>query len=241
MEPQAYVDALERESRALAEAADGHLEARVPSCPEWSVADLVWHTQEVHSFWEQVVGQQLQDPRTAVVGPRPPVDLLVTAFRRGADRLARLLAEADPKATVWTWAPQRNVAFVQRRMAHESAVHRWDAQAATAPPEPVEPALAIDGIDEFLDFFVDDVKDGVGETDSYSVHLHATDSRGEWVARVRGRTTEVARAHAKGDVAVRGGASDLLLLLWRRLDPRHVEVLGDAAVLDRFLARPSLE
>jgi hypothetical protein len=44
--------------------------------------------------------------------------------------------------------------------------------------------------------------------------------------------------HGKGDVAVRGPASDLLLVLMRRVPPGDppVEVLGDAAVLDELLA-----
>jgi uncharacterized protein (TIGR03083 family) len=235
-----YLEAIARDGGLLADAANGNLRAAVPSCPGWDVAELVWHTLEVHAFWGQVAGRRLQDHAHAVEPPRPPDDRLVTEFRRGVEELTRVLAGADPKATVWTWAPQKNVAFIQRRMAQETAVHRWDAQAAAGRAAPIDSALAVDGVDEFLDFMLPDVRAEQTDSASYSVHLHSTDSPGEWVVRVAGQEATVDRTHQKADVAVRAGASDLLLLLWRRIGPEDVDALGDADLLANFLARTDL-
>lgn len=67
-----------------------------------------------------------------------------------------------------------------------------------------------------------------------SVHLHATDATGEWLVHTDGR---VERAHAKGDVALRGTASDLLLALYQRVPLETVEVIGDGAVAHELVAR----
>ncbi len=122
-------------------------------------------------------------------------------------------------------------------MAQETAVHRWDAQAALGDPEPIEPELACDGIDEVLDVIVpsrlrgpEDAREGHGET----YHFHRTDGPGEWLVRFDAQGATVTREHAKGDVAVRGAASDLLLFLWGRLPGERLEVLGDASLLGRL-------
>ena len=72
---------------------------------------------------------------------------------------------------------------------------------------------------------------GHGET----VHLHQTDGDGEWIVTLGDRIT-VERGHTKADTAVRGTGSDLLLMLWRRVPPSQLEVLGQPANLERFLA-----
>ena len=60
------------------------------------------------------------------------------------------------------------------------------------------------------------------------------DHTGEEVWRYDGVVVE--RAHAKGDVAVRGPASDLLLVAWHRKPVTSVDTFGDVdraeAVLD---------
>jgi hypothetical protein len=58
---------------------------------------------------------------------------------------------------------------------------------------------------------------------------------------VRGGQLTVRREHARGDVAVRASASDLLLLLWRRIQPAAVEVLGDEGLLRQFSALTDLD
>jgi uncharacterized protein (TIGR03083 family) len=241
VETEEYLAALRREGRALGEAAErAGLRAAVPSCPGWITADLLWHIGEVHHFWGEVVRRRASHPSEVPEPERPADGELLGWYRQGLERLLGVLAAADPATAVWTWAPQKDVAFVQRRMAQETAVHRVDAELAAGAPGPVDPALAVDGVDEFLRFHTAGRREGAAPLDG-SVHLHATDAEGEWLITETGERLEVSGGHAKGDAAARGTASDLLLLLWRRRSPGDVEVHGDAAVLERLLARTDLD
>ncbi len=98
-------------------------------------------------------------------------------------------------------------------MAHETAVRRADAQAAHGPVDPVRPAeLAADGIGEVLDVFLvpESTQLGIGGN-GRSVHLHCTDTEGEWLLELLPDRVGVARGHAKGDCVARGTASDLVV------------------------------
>ena len=240
VDQRAYVAALRRDGSALADAADGNLGVAIESCPGWSMSDLVWHTLDVHAFWRQIVAQSLTDRHDTVEPARPDDRVLVGEFRDGVEALADSLASADVNTPVWTWSHQRNAGFVVRRMAQETAVHRWDAEAAVGREQRIDSDLAVDGIGEWLEFMLPDARDDVDGSGTYSVHLHCTDASGEWIVRVDGSDARVSAEHGRADVAVRGGASELLLLLWRRLDSNAVEVLGDGAVLEHFMERTDL-
>jgi uncharacterized protein (TIGR03083 family) len=246
MEVEALLGAFWRDGLGLAVAAEAAgLAAPVTSCPGWSVADLVWHTGEVHWFWTEDVATAWDSPAASVEPERPADADLVAWYRAGVDRTLAVLQAAEPQQPVWSWAPRGGTAgWVIRRMAHETAVHRWDAEDAAGTGWSVDAELAIDGIDEFLDHFTDTGADGAAAV-AGSVHLHCTDGAGEWLVTepVVGGRLEVVREHAKGDAAVRGTASDLLLALWRRRsldDADRYEVFGDTAVADRLLARAPL-
>jgi hypothetical protein len=114
-----------------------------------------------------------------------------------------------------------------------------DAESAHGVAQPVDGALAVDAVDELLDvimpFRLPDALTGNGET----LHLHATDVDGEWLVTLTSGRPTVERTHAKGDVAARGPASDLLLLLWNRADAdpsvrERLQVFGDSGLLDRW-------
>jgi uncharacterized protein (TIGR03083 family) len=236
-----YVNALRRDGEALAVAATGNLEATVPGCPGWSVHDLVLHTGEVHRFWRQIAERRLQDPRDVDRALNEPGDgPLLEWFRDGVARLADTIEHADGTEPIWSWSAQKNIAFMQRRMPQETAVHRWDAESAAGSELPIEPELARDGIDEFLEIFMpaeESSFDGHGE----SIHLHQTDGGGEWVLELGPERVDVERGHRKGDAAVRGPGSDLLLMLWRRIPLSSVEVIGDRALVERFISWVDLD
>lgn len=236
-----YLAALARDGSAFADAcAAAELNAEVNACPGWTVADLVWHLTEVHHFWRTIVGEQ----RTTWAGYEPPPRAgdgeLLAAYRGGlADTLAVLTA-VDPAQPNWTWSSDHSAGFVIRRMAQETAVHRWDADTAAGASTPIEAQLASDGVDEFLTYMLPDVVADAAPVGG-SVHLHCTDVDGEWMVRPHNDgTLVVTREHAKGDTALRGTASDLLLVLWRRMELATVDVVGDASVAARFVARTSL-
>jgi len=68
-----------------------------------------------------------------------------------------VLAAADPAVRCWTFLPAPSpLAFWARRQAHETAIHRADAQLAAAAAgsgadlDPFPAGLAADGVDELL-------------------------------------------------------------------------------------------
>ena len=146
------------------------------------------------------------------------------------------LVDARPEREVWTWTGQnQNVEWVRRRMAQETAVHRWDAAHAVGQPDDIDALVAADGIDEFLTYFTD--AEGVDGDLGGTVHLHCTDTPGEWfISSLTSDGIAFTREHTKGDVAIRGKASDLLLWLWRR-DAGPVDIVGDAELGARFRQR----
>lgn len=230
-----YAAALRRDGARMADTATD-LRRPVPACPEWDVAELLWHTGQVHCFWRSIASGEIGGPDEYTEPPRPADDDLIEWFRDGVETTAAVLEELDPAKPVWTWAKQKNAGFVQRRMAHETAVHCQDALLAAGIAEPVERELAVDGIDEFLSFFLP-VSPGDVDAD---VHLHTTDGEGEWHVAPGSDGWLVERAHRKAAAAVRGPASELLLLLWRRRGLDGLQVFGDEGALQRFLAAPSL-
>jgi hypothetical protein len=137
---------------------------------------------------------------------------------------------------MWTWfEPDQSAGFIARRVANELAVHRYDAQSARGTCTPVDAALAVDGIEEVFDALVTRRK-RTGRAAGQTLHLHGTDEgldgAAEWLVTLHADRVEVDRAHAKGDLALRGPVSDLELLLYRRPPLGEVQRFGDDAVLD---------
>ena len=242
MEHNAHLVALARDGRAFAEACHvAGLAAVVDSCPGWSVADLVWHLTEVHQFWRTIVGERRSTWEGLERPARPSDTVLLDEYRLGFNSTLSVLSAADPGQSNWTWSSDHTAGFVIRRMAQETAVHRWDAEAAARRDNAIEAELASDGVDEFLAHMLGDA-DADAPAIGGSVHLHCTDVPGEWMVRpTDAGGLNVIRAHEKGDAAMRGAASELLLVLWRRRDLTVLEVLGDKEVASRFVARASLD
>jgi uncharacterized protein (TIGR03083 family) len=228
-----YISALRWNGNAAARAARGmRMETTVPSCPEWNLRDLAHHLGSHHRW---VAGNLDQPPDGEAFKWRdePPADDAIPDWlEAGAEMLATKLAAMDPTKPCWTWVPfDRSVGFWARRTTHETAMHRWDAQNTSGAPDGVDAELAADGIDEYLGIL------GAFRGRPFpegSIHLHTTDTPGEWLARVGPEGIDVTREHAKGDVAVRGPASDVLLVFMGRTPMDTVDVLGDASLFDGF-------
>jgi len=242
MEHTSYLSALARDGAAFADSCTAAgLATNVASCPGWSVADLVWHLTEVHRFWRTIVAEQRSTWEGVEEQPRPTDAVLLSTYRNGLAELQATLAAASPMQANWTWSSDHTAGFVMRRMAQETAVHRWDADTAAVATSPIESALASDGIDEFLTHMLSHAVVDAPHVGG-SVHLHCTDVAGEWTVRpTDDGSYSVTREHAKGDAALRGTASDLLLVLWRRQDLASVDVVGDAAIAKQFVAHTSLD
>ena len=242
MNHASHLSALERDGAAFAEScAAAGLGVAVDSCPGWTVADLAWHLTEVHHFWRTIVGERRWKWEGYDRPARPNDDDLLPDYHSGLADTLTVLSAADPAQPNWTWSSDHSAGFVIRRMAQETAVHRWDADSAAATLTPIEPLLASDGIDEFLTHMLSYVIADASAVGG-SVHLHCTDVAGEWTVRPSDDGAHVVtREHSKGDAAMRGTASDLLLVLWRRRDLAHVDVVGDGDVAQRFVARTLLD
>lgn len=208
------------------------LDTPVPACPGWDVADLLGHHAGVFSF---ATAQLRAKPGSdlAVFDP-PPDGPALDVFAGAATDLLGALDDTDPSEHRPNWAGAPSAEFWFRRIAQETAVHRWDIQAAHGPAEPIELTLAIDGVDELCDTFLRFAGRrgirGTGET----VHLHATDDvvadgtveGGEWMFTFTPDGVETEHAHGKGDMAGRASASDLLLFVWNRR-PVDVTTFGE--------------
>ena len=113
-------------------------------------------------------------------------------------------------------------------------MHRIDAQLALGTVVPIDPALAADGIDELLWLLPRRPWAGPITGNGETVHLHCTDIAGEWMVEFAPDGLRVERVHAKGALAVRGSASDLLLWCSGRAGADSLDVFGDAALLTTF-------
>ncbi len=239
MDERTLLDVITEAANALAAAARAAgPDAPVPATPEWSMAKLVKHTGTTHRWVLAIAAtREFANPGDLDLGlPDDPASY-PEWFEAGAATLTETLRAIDPLADMWSWGVDQHARFWSRRMAHETAVHRWDAQSAQGGQDAIRTDVAVDGIDERLENLTPSMNfdprgpaalRGTGET----VHFHTTDAEGEWLLRFEPDGVVVSREHAKGDVAVRGPASDLLLYLNGRRELEGLDVFGDVGVLE---------
>lgn len=252
-----YIEAIRSNSAWLADAARAGLREPVPSCPGWSVATLVAHIGEVQRFWAHQIETRAQEPRElpdAAFDSCPGLlewyraaeegsaDLdaipggLIGWFEAATKELLAAFETIDPEETVWHWSGDNRAIAHLRNQAMEATVHRWDAQIAHPAITPIDPLIALDGIDQHFQVQIPAARrwgtaaQGNGET----YHFHRTGGPGEWMVRFDGDEVTVRPEHAKGDVAARGTVEDLFLWLWGRIPSDRLDVHGDAALLDRY-------
>ncbi|MET9603645.1 maleylpyruvate isomerase family mycothiol-dependent enzyme [Streptomyces sp. NPDC006512] len=246
---------------AVRRAAGGGREAPlVPSCPGWSLSDLVGHLGGVQRYLAHVLRGKLTaapdpsdlslyaipaDPAVRAAWPMPdrtpnrgPVpDALLDWSAAAAADLAGALSELGPDVPVWTWSPDRTSGFWARMQTIEQAVHRWDAETVTGDPAPLDPALAADAVAQTFEVMAPARRGwkpapaGAGER----YRFRRTDGPGSWTVEFTGDEVRT-EADGTGPVAVEaeGTASDLALFLWQRLPAARLEVTGDAPLLDHW-------
>jgi uncharacterized protein (TIGR03083 family) len=245
VEPPEHIAALERDGALLAAAAErAGLDAVVPPCAPWRVRDLLRHLGFVHRWAAGYVSQAREE-----MTDEPAEDELLLAgpgdaellgwFRDGHAELVRALRVADPGLRCWTFLPApSSLAFWARRQAHETAIHRVDAESAAGEVTSFPASFASDGVDELIMGFW---ARGRAHADRPScLRIQATDTGGEWLVELGAGTAARRRAATAdavvADCTVAGPASDLYLLLWNRPRPGdqnadRVTVGGDPRVL----------
>jgi len=228
------LSAVRREGEGILACAGQGLDVAVPTCGDWQMPQLLTHVASVYHRAATVVGERAT---TAVPWQQPPddVDDPLGYLGEALDELVQALSEAEAETPVWNWSPQPQVAaFWARRMAHESAVHRFDAQRAHGLAQPIADELAHDGLDELIDVILP----RVAERDSLAVPamtvvFEATDE-GTWKVRIDGAQIERLDVAKSPDVTVRGTASALLLAAYSRVAWTSLDVDGDTTVLDTW-------
>ncbi|MFI9343744.1 maleylpyruvate isomerase family mycothiol-dependent enzyme [Streptomyces sp. NPDC052773] len=232
------------------------LSATVPTCPDWSLEELVRHTGGALRWVELLVRTRAEKeiPLSEVPGGAGPeatgdAAALDTWLAEGAEAVVAALREAGPDAAVWAWSGINTAGFWARRMTHEVTVHRADATLAAGLPYEVAPEVAADAVDEWLEivrFVQRALPDGPASElrgTGRSLHLHATDTEpglnAEWVIELTEDGVAWHRGHEKATVALRGPLTSVMLAFYRRLplDAPGLEVLGEREVLDFWLER----
>jgi uncharacterized protein (TIGR03083 family) len=232
------------------------LSGTVPTCPDWSLEELVRHTGGALRWAELMVRTRAEEevPEEQVPGAAGPEAVgdaaaLDAWLAETGEQIVATLREAGPDAKVWGWAGKKSSGFWARRMTHEITVHRADAALAAGLPYEVAPEVAADAIDEWLQIveYVQrtEPQDVVGELvgQGNSIHLHATDTgpdlNAEWVVELTEDGVHWRRGHEKATVALRGPLTPVLLAFYRRLplDAKELEVLGERELLEFWLER----
>jgi uncharacterized protein (TIGR03083 family) len=250
METSRYLDCLAADYNLLRDAASSAgLDRPVPSCPQWTAADLVTHVGHVYLHKATVMRDgKWPDPFPPEDLPADPLAVIDLGYRELTAEFAS--RRADEPSLTW-FGPEQTVGFWIRRMAQETVMHRMDAQLAVGVPvTPAPDDLAIDGVDEVLKRFL--AYGSVEWPDEYATvrggHL-ATDAGKDtivvaagpvsWTVRPAPASVSVADG---GDGAARAevsAGSDLMLRwLWGRAGDESVTVTGDpawAAYLRRLL------
>ena len=257
LSPETYLDHIRTESARFREVLAGcDPAARVPSCPDWSAADLLWHLATVQRWWAEVVTARPTRPEE-IDSPRPDsYDELLATFDEWSAELARVLEAADPAQEAWNWSDDHTVGFILRRQAHEALVHRVDAELVAGARTDLDPLLASDGVHECLAVMYGGCPPwGRWEAGEGLVRVDVTDTGEEfWVqfGIFSGTDPDSGTTYAdeedfhvveapedpevEPDVVIDGTAAALDLWLWSRDGDQELSVVGDQGVLERFRA-----
>ena len=233
MEIAEYVDELERAGTQLARAARlVALDAAVPPCPGWTVSDLVRHTTRVHQWATSIVQG---GAREEFQFDRPDDDSVLAVYDRGLTGLLAALRSAPADLEVWTFLPAESaLAFWARRQAHETAIHRVDADLASGMGgSEVDPDFAADGIAELLVGLIPGRFRLSGVTGVHSITVTPVDVNRAWTISIGPDSVATVEEASDGsDLNIFGMASDLYRWVWNRAGDDEVALRGDLKLAD---------
>jgi uncharacterized protein (TIGR03083 family) len=233
-----HIAALRREGGLLAESAGrSDPDAPVPTCPEWTVRELVRHTGRVHGWAAAYVREARATPfdesdEGRLFGTMPDDRDLVDWYRDRHARLVEALEQAPEDLACWSFLPAPSpLAFWARRQAHETAIHRADADSAMGPIRGYPADFAADGVDELLAAFMVRAGSRVRSDPPRSLHVRATDADADWTVHMGPTEVHCGRTAEPADCSLRAPAGELYLALWNRRGTDDLEVSGDRSVL----------
>jgi uncharacterized protein (TIGR03083 family) len=240
-----YLDEIADQAAALrAAAVSAGPDAPVPTCPEWTVRDLVRHVARVHNMVCQALRSS---PDAEVRADRPPEswDEILPWWDQQLATMLATLREVGPDSPAWVFGRNLpgidpNALFWARRQAHETAVHRLDAEHAAAgsdradavPSLVFEPGFAADGIDELVVLMLPRRLERERPEVSGTVLVHAADAGRAWLVELRaGEVPVVGPAdEIDTDASLVGTADAVYRAAWRR--PSTAIRTGDRTLLD---------
>ncbi|MFI0538338.1 maleylpyruvate isomerase family mycothiol-dependent enzyme [Streptomyces sp. WSLK1-3] len=247
-----YCEAIVAQTDLLVRHVEGaDTSAPVPTCPGWDLGRLLRHVGGDHRWARDIVGTRATGPidDDMVDDPAAHAHLDDSALGgwlvAGATGLADVLRAAGPELPVWTPADeavvQQSAMFWARRMTYETLLHRADAALVTGADFVVEEPLAVDAVEEWLEFAtVPEAYEplpgvpgllGPGRTLGLDAGV-----AGEWLFDLTGERPKWRRGTGTAAVRVRGPVTDLLLFLYARPAP-GVETRGDSELLELWLRR----
>lgn len=252
-----YLGHLARESALFGHAMNmTAADARVPSCPDWTADDLLWHLGEVQWFWGTIVREGVDgEGARALAHARPQGRAaLMDFYLRSSGELGAALASAAPETPAWTWSDDKTVGFIIRRQAHEALIHRVDAELTAGHRRShMDPGLSADGADEALRLmYGGDLPEWGTFTpgDSRTLRIEATDTGDSWfiaIGQFSGTDPDDQKSYDRPGIqvpgtdpggqaaaTVRGTADDLDCWLWHRPPDTPLERSGDFGVLGDF-------
>ncbi|MGK5440486.1 maleylpyruvate isomerase family mycothiol-dependent enzyme [Micromonospora sp. URMC 105] len=233
-------------------AAAPNLDVQVPTCPEWTLFDLVQHLGQGRRSWAATVAAgPAASAKSAAVGPAAPREreALLAWSAESTQQLLDALREAGPDRGCRTWwgrsqSPQ-TCGAVARHQLQEITVHTYDAQVTLGTPQPLPDEVALDGVEDFLSTCC--ATTATWPHEPAVVDYHATEGRswrlwlsaaGARAARLPG-TVPATAAGAEPDAAdasARGTASELVLAFYGRLPVDALKLDGDRRLFDLLIA-----
>jgi uncharacterized protein (TIGR03083 family) len=228
-------------------------DARVPPCPDWTAADLLWHLGEVQHFWGTIVHDRLTDPRGSYEEPVRPDGhrALVDFFGSSSALLIDSLANTADDVAVWTWLDaDQSVGFVRRRQAHEALIHRLDAELVAGAVTDLDAELATDGVLEAVEWMFGGAPGwATTEPDGPVGRLATTDTGGSWLVQVgrwSGTSPRTNKTYTDEHMLflvpegtpsfeISGTARDLDAWIWNRPPLGVVSRAGDTAAFEAII------
>lgn len=237
VEFDAYLDHVREQAGALrAAVVKAGPDADVPTAPDWNVLRLVRHITRVHSW--VVLALEADPAGKSPEAERPPEgwETLLTYWDTKVDAMLDGLRRRGPDAPAWTFGAAGTTSWWARRQAHETAIHRLDAEhaahGAAVDHLVFDPEFAADGVDEALTFMI-----GRRDADATGTVLyHAADAGKAWlVTATAGQRPQASRLDSEvgtgfdAEASVVGTADAVYRAVWRR--PSHAVVGGNQALV----------
>jgi uncharacterized protein (TIGR03083 family) len=261
--PTSYLDRIRAESARFHQVlSDCEPGTRVPACPDWDAADLVWHLAGVQWFWTRAMRERPAGPPDEALRPARADTYagLLEQYAALSAGLVDVLTGLDPDEPAWSWADHvtdgQTVGFTLRRQAHEALIHRLDAEQTAGGVTPLDPALAADGVAELLEVMYGGAAPPWGriEPGDHVVRIDLTDVATSIWARPctffgtdpeSGKTYDGPHVLVVDDpgtepsAVVSATAGDLDATWWKRRGTEGIAVTGDRAAYDELVAAVS--